>query len=175
MTEREFIDSTRKVHDKRHHTFNKGYVVRDYYYYFKRHNKNLTEAQFSSALRALFKVYFNNLITGKDALFGSNLGRIELRKTQKRVTFENGKLKVNLPVDWNTTLKLWYSDESCRKKKTLVYQDNENTYKIKYNKSKAEFNNKQFIKFRTGRRLKLALKHAIIEDNLDSFSQYENY
>lgn len=175
MTEQEFIKDIKKVSKSRKHKFNPGYITRDYYTYFKKFNKNLTETQFTSALRALFKILFNNLISGKDAKLGANLGRLELVKKPKRVNFINGKIKTNLPVDWNATLKLWYSDKSCREKKTLVRCDNENIFKIRYSKHNVQFNNKKFMLFRTSRNLKNALKHAIIENNLDSFSQYEDW
>ena len=174
MTQEEFIKNAKNVTGPRKHVFGRGYIVRDYYNYFKRFNKNLTETQFTSALHALFKVYFNNLITGKDAILGGNLGKLELRKRIKKVDIVNGKLKTNLPVNWNETLKLWHSDESCRKRKTLVRCDCENIFRIKYTKSHAEFNNRQFMSFRTSRNLKNALKEAIINNNLDSFSLYES-
>lgn len=174
MTQEEFINNAKKVTGPRKHVFQPGYIMHDYYHYFRKFNKNLTETQFTSALRALFKVHFNNLITGKDAVLGHGLGRLELRKKIKNVKFIDGKIKTNLPINWHETLKLWYSDESCRKKKTLVRCDNENIYRIKYNKGHADYTNKKFIQFRTSRNLKKALKHAIVENNLDSFSSYES-
>lgn len=174
MTEQEFIKQVKKVNNPRKHKFAHGYKMRDYYYNFKKHNKNLTETQFSFALHALFGVLFNNLITGKDADLGLNLGKLDVRKRRKKVKFIDGKVVSNLPIDWNATLKLWHSDESCRKKKTLVRCDNEYIFRVWYNKGLAKYINKKFIEFKSSRKLKLALKKAIIEDNLDSFSQYEN-
>ena len=173
MTEQEFFSKIRRVNDTRIYTFTNSYTVRDYYYYFKRFNKNLTELQFSTALRAIFKVLFNNLINSRDAVL-PNLGKLDVRKMEREIKIVDNKVVTNLPINWDETLRLWYNDESSRKKKTLVRCDSDKVFSINYNKRNARYKNKEFIKFKTSRKLKLALKKAIIENNLDSFS-YEKY
>ena len=44
-----------------------------------------------------------------------------LRKGDVYIGIGNdGKLKTNLPIDWNKTLELWYEDEESYKNKTLI-------------------------------------------------------
>jgi hypothetical protein len=39
------------------------------------------------------------------------LGRLEVRKNAASITIKDGKVKTNLPIDWDATLKLWFEDE----------------------------------------------------------------
>jgi len=35
------------------------------------------------------------------------MGKLELRKSLRRLDIVNGKLVTSLPIDWDRTLKLW--------------------------------------------------------------------
>lgn len=48
------------------------------------------------------------------------MGRIELRKYDVRINLDGEKVKTNLPIDWDKTLKLWYEDEEAYKEKHLL-------------------------------------------------------
>jgi hypothetical protein len=98
------------------------------------------------------------------------MGRLELRKRINKIKFVNGKLKTNLPVDWNATLKLWYNNPSSKHKKQLVRQENINTFSVFYNRNKANYNNKSFYEFTTNRDIKLGLKKNIKLNKIDAFS-----
>ena len=38
------------------------------------------------------------------------MGIIELRKYKSYIKEEDGKIKTNLPIDWDRTIRLWYED-----------------------------------------------------------------
>lgn len=40
------------------------------------------------------------------------MGEIELRKYNSFIRLDDqGKIKTNLPIDWESTMELWYNDE----------------------------------------------------------------
>ena len=82
---------------------------------------------------------------------------------------ENGNVKTNLPIDWDSTLKLWYEDEESYKNKTLLRLDEHEIYKVLYNKENANFNNRSFYEFVFNKDLKLRLKHNIKQGIIDAF------
>ena len=173
MTESEFIDNIKNVKGSRKHEFSNSYTVRDYYWYFRKYNKELTETQFSSILEELLKRGRDLLINGKDFKFPGRFGMLEIRKRERKVKIVDGKLKVNLPINWNETLKLWYSDEKAKQKRTLVRCDVPSIFGVNYNKRNALYKNKAFIEFRTNREFKLLLKKEIQNNkNFDAFAKW---
>ena len=169
MTESEFIAKEKNVSNNRHHKLSNSYTIRDYYRYFRRFNKNLTETQFSLILKEILKECGNLLLQSKDVYFPQRMGSLQVRKFKKNVRVVDGKLKINLPVDWNETLKLWYSDESSKRKKKLIRCDNPWIFRIFYSRKNSNYNNKTFFTFRANRNLKMALKEEIRNNNFDCF------
>ena len=81
----------------------------------------------------------------------------------------NGKVVTNLPIDWDTTFKLWFTDEQAKKEKILVRIENEDIFKVYYNKNKAEYTNKTFYDFKPNREIKRSLTKQARQGNLDAF------
>ena len=173
MTEEEYIADVKNIKGHRKHKFTGSYTIRDYYYYYNKQKKGLTEHQFSSILKEIFKRIAEHLSMGEDLKLPHKMGSLEIRKRPKVTTFKHNKVRTNLPIDWNETLKLWYSDAKCREKKKVVRCDVPDIFKVYYNKKRARYNNMGFMKFRTARSLKLALKQEIQNNNLDSFCIHE--
>ena len=61
-----------------------------------------------------------SFIKGNDVTFPHRMGTLEARKIKSSISFKDGKLKTNLPVDWDKTLKLWYEDVESFNNKTLI-------------------------------------------------------
>lgn len=97
------------------------------------------------------------------------LGTIELRKYDTRVSFCDGKLITNLPIDWDRTLKLWSEDEEAYKERTLVKMEEKEIFKVFYNKRTANYENKSFMQFEVNRDLKRRLKQRIKSKAVDAF------
>ena len=108
----------------------------------------------------------------QDIIFPYRLGRLELRKIESKIKFDGNKVKTNLPIDWDKTLKFWYEDEEAYKNKTLIKAKEKEIFRIYYNKNIADFINKSFYTFKLNRTLKLKLKHNIQECNIDAFKMY---
>ena len=97
------------------------------------------------------------------------MGRLELRKYDARITFDGEKVKTNLPIDWDRTLKLWYEDEEAYNNKTLVKVEEKEIFKVYYNKQLANYQNMTFYSFNINRDLKRRLKYNIKNGKLDAF------
>ena len=97
------------------------------------------------------------------------MGKIELRKIDITPKIVDGKLVISKPIDWDRTLKLWYEDNEAFKQRTLVKVENNDLFKIFYNKSKAKFNNKCFYEFQVNRDIKQRLKKNIKLNRIDAF------
>lgn len=129
----------------------------------------LTEHEFYTIIRQVNNYLADELLQGQDIVLPHRLGRIELRKYSARVSFENGVLKTNLPIDWDRTLKLWSEDEEAYKDRTLVKMEEKEIFKVFYNKKNANYTNKSFYEFEVNRDLKRRLKQRIKSGAIDAF------
>ena len=108
------------------------------------------------------------LITGNIHL-PNRMGELSLRKYPAKITLENGKVKTNLPIDWDATLTLWSEDKESYNKKTLIRAEEKELFKVLYDKSKAKYNNKSFYNFVINREFRLAIGKQIKSGSLDGF------
>lgn len=104
------------------------------------------------------------------------MGLLSIRK-KKYIPYldDNGKLINNLPVDWNSTLELWKSDEKSKNKKTLVRYFNNHTkgYVAKwyYSVRKANYRYKSGYRFIPCRTAKLELA-KLLKDETTNIDYY---
>lgn len=171
----EFKSNIQKLHDSRKHKVTNSLGVYDAYKWIRKDKwkeigQLLTEHEFYSIIRGVNKLLAENLINGEDITLPCRMGRLELRKYEPKFKFKDNKLITNLPIDWDRTLKLWYEDEESHKKKTLVKMEEKELFKIYYNKSIANYNNKTFYQFNVNTELKKKLKSNIKEGNVDAFT-----
>lgn len=171
----DFIKDVKKVNNKRCHKVTNSYGSKDAFNYYRKIKPNdskyvLTDCQYLQIIRLINNCLRDSIIEGKDVILPEKMGRLELRKRKSKVNFKNGKLETNLPVDWNATLKLWYDNPICKQKKQLVRQEVKEVFIVKYNISKANFNNKTFYEFFTNRDIKIGLKNNIKKNKIDAFS-----
>lgn len=174
----EFIKDIKKVKKERHHKVNNSYGSKDAFHYYRKIKPNdskyvLTDCQYLAIIRDINNHLREFLINGNDVLLPERMGRLELRKRANKVKFVNGKLKTNLPINWDATLKLWFNNPISKQKKQLVRQESSDTFKVCYNKSKANYNNKSFYEFDANRELKLGLKKNIKLNKIDAFKYGE--
>lgn len=96
------------------------------------------------------------------------MGTLELRKFQPSAKFVDGKLKVTYPIDWDSTLKLWFTDPEAKENKILVRLEEKEVYRIKYCKFKANYENKSFYEFTLNKNVRKALKENIKKGLIDT-------
>lgn len=169
-----FKSSIQKLSDTRIHKVNNSLGVYDAYKWIRKNKwlnigKPLTEHEFYSIIRKVNSYLADELVKGNDIKLPNRMGRLELRKYEARITFDGEKVKTNLPIDWDKTLKLWYEDEESYKNKTLIKMEEKEIFKVYYNKHLADYNNQVFYEFNINRDIKKRLKQRIKEGKIDAF------
>ena len=128
----------------------------------------LTEKQFYAIIRNINNHLAENIAKGETVEFPARMGKLELRKTKNGASIVDGKLKVLYPVDWSETLKLWYEDVEAREQKVLKRFETPYTFRVKYSKLTANYENKKFYAFTLNRFIRRALKENIKEGKIDT-------
>ena len=170
----EFRKKVLKVSESRVYRVNNSCGVYDAYKYIRKNKwfdigQPVTEHQFYSIIRRMNNLLADTLIHGHDIELPCRMGTIEVRKYDARVSIEDGKVKTNLPIDWDRTLKLWSEDEEAYKERTLIKMEEKEIFKVYYNRIDADYNNKSLYEFVVNRDLKRRLKQRIKSGNFDAF------
>ena len=170
----DFRKKVLKIDKPRQHKVNNSLGVYDAYKWIRKNKwldigRPITEHEFYTIIRQVNNLLVENFLKGKDIVLPHRLGTIELRKYETKMSFNNGKLHTNLPIDWDRTLKLWAEDEEAYKEKMLVKVEEKEIFKVFYNKGKANYNNKSFYEFEVNRDLKRRLKQRIKDGLIDAF------
>lgn len=171
----DFRKKVLKLDKPRQHKVNNSLGVYDAYKWIRKNKwldigRPITEHEFYTIIRQVNNLLVENFLKGRDIVLPHRLGTIELRKYETKMSFNNGKLHTNLPIDWDRTLKLWAEDEEAYKeKKMLVKVKEKEIFKVFYNKGKANYNNKSFYEFEVNRDLKRRLKQRIKDGLIDAF------
>lgn len=180
MTEQEFINATKKVSSRRRHKITHSYGVYDAYKYYRKNKPKekqyiIKDVTYYKIIRKINNILKEMLIEGNDIKFPCRMGNLELRKSNTGVYFKDGKVMNNYPIDWNTTLKLWYEDKESKEKKALVKKVTDTVFKVYYNKKTANYKNKAVFDFKLNRDIKNKLKLRIQEGKLDAFINNNYY
>lgn len=128
----------------------------------------LSEHEFYTIIRSINNAIAKEIALGNDIKLPQKMGSLELRKRERGVSIVDGKLKITYPVNWEETIRLWFEDEQARKDKTLLRDEQKYVYKVKYNKYKANYENKTFYEFTLNRKIKKALKDNINKNKVDA-------
>lgn len=167
MTQDDFLKSIKKVNASRKHKITKSVGINDF---LKQYDSNLTNIQIRQIIKRINELQSEQLALGRSIIFPQQMGKLEIRKFDSFVKFENGELKTNRAIDWNKTLQLWFNDEEAKKNKTFVRTEDKKIFKIFYCRSSAKYNNKVFYEFKPNRTLKNKIKNNIRNGVLtDSF------
>ena len=174
-----FRSSILNLKDNRVHKITNSLGVYDAYKYIRKNKwfnigRPVTEHEFYSIVRRVNDYLAESLLLGHDVSLPCRMGRLELRKYDAKITLDGNKIKSNLPIDWDRTLKLWYEDEESYKNKTLVKVEEKEIFKVYYNKQLANYNNQVFYEFNVNRELKKRLKQRIKEGKIDAFKLCRN-
>lgn len=170
----EFRKRVRKSTEHRKHKIRNSLGVYDAYKWIRKNKwldigKSLKEHEFYSIIREINNLASKEISMGKEFKLPYRMGNIELRKYEKSIRIDNnGKLITNLPVDWDKTLKLWYEDNEAYLNKTLIRIEEDEIYKIIYNKNNANYNNRSFYEFIFNKDLKNRLKQNIKKGLVDA-------
>lgn len=157
----------RKISNHRKHKIRNSLGIYDGYKYYRKNKPKgkeyiLTESQYFAITRHINNMLVEHLSKGYVINLPFRLGTLELRKYDKSIKIDaEGRIVTNLPIDWEKTLDLWYEDKEARENKELIRIDTPEIFKLYYNKSSANYNNKAFYDFSFNKDLKVKLKQNI--------------
>jgi nucleoid DNA-binding protein len=166
---KDFKTSIKKANAKKEHKVTASLGMREAFRYYTKKSKALDEKDFRRVIRYINILLQESLASGEDINLPCRMGRLELRKFKTSVSFRNGKMVTNLPIDWNETLNLWYEDKESFKTKKKVRMEVPEVFRVYYKKSTANYNNKSFFTFKVNRDLKQKLKINIVNKKVDAF------
>lgn len=162
-----------KVNKSRVHKVKNSLGVYDAYKWLRKNKwldmEPISEHDFYAIIRAVNKALAKSFLHLGSIKLPLRMGEIILRKYHPSITSQDGKIKTNLPVDWDSTLQLWSEDKESYKKRTLIRIEEKEIFKVLYDKSKALYNNKSFYAFSLNRGIKTALKKQLKNGLLDAF------
>lgn len=169
-----FIDDVKKIKEKRNHKIKNSYGVYDAYKYYRKNKPKdkkyiLTESQYFAIIRSVNNKLADKFISEGCIKFPKRLGELYIIKNPTKLYKQNNKLINTYPVDWKNTLQLWEEDTEAYNKRILVKNITKEVYKIKYDKTKANYINKSFFDFKPNRQLKLKLKEEVKDNNINAY------
>lgn len=149
--------------------------IYDGYKYYRKNKPDskefvLSESQYFAITRMVNQILAERLSRGQDVKFPLSMGSLEVRKYDRNVRIgKDGRIHTNLPVDWNSTLELWYNDPDAHKNKILVRHNVQEIYRIYYNRDSANYRNNYFYEFSVHQDIRRKLKQKIKEGVVDAF------
>ena len=162
-----------KVNKSRVHKVKNSLGVYDAYKWLRKNKwlgmESISEHDFYAIIRAVNKALAKSFLHLGSINLPLRMGEIILRKYHPSITLQDGKIKTNLPVDWDSTLQLWSEDKESYKKRTLIRLEEKEVFKVLYDKSKALYNTKSFYTLELNRNIKLSLKKQSKNGLLDAF------
>lgn len=147
--------------------------VYDAYKHIRKHKwydigRPLKEHEFYTIIRKINRFLAKELAQGNPVTLPFRMGKLDLWKMPVGVSLVDGALKNTYPIDWDSTLRLWFENEEAKRDKTLLRHEAPDVFYVKYNKSKANYENQCFYKFQLNRFIKLALKENIKKGKIDA-------
>ena len=163
----EFKRRIKKVNQPREYKVRNSLGVYDGYKYYRKNKPDskeyvLTESQYFAIIRKINLLLVDELLMGNDVRLPKSMGTIEVRKFDRGAKIgKDGKIHINLPIDWDKTLELWYKDEEACRDKILVKMEEKESFQIYYNKESATYNNKSYYELVPNRDLKIGIKQNL--------------
>jgi len=169
----DFISKVCKRKEKKTAKVRNSWGVYDAYKHIRKNGwydigRPLKEHEFYTIIRSINKLLAEEILNGRQVKFPHRMGCLELRKSPRGVSLIDGKLINTYPINWYETMRLWFEDEEEKKKKTLVRIEDKYAYKVKYDKYKADYENKGFYEFSLNKYIKAALKEKLDKGEIDT-------
>ena len=160
----DYIKQIKKVDAPRKQKMTNSYAKYDYWRYYS-HNKPkgkkfiMSSSAFYKIIEAVSVEFATLFATTGELHLPNGMGRLEMSAFESEPKLDaNGNLKFNAPIDWNSTLKLWYEDKEAREEKIVIRSSRRIALKCSYNKFKANYKNKTNMKFDLSRPLQIQMR-----------------
>lgn len=161
----EFIDDIKKVREKRTPSCTGTLKVQTIYRILKRDKKvNVDYKTFHQIIRTMGKNLSKMIMDGEIVKLPLQMGHFAVIQEKTFVKFKDGKVYHNHKIDWNSTIRLWESDDEAKRNKQLVYFTTDKLLFIKYYRRLAKFKNKYFFEVRATSAIKRNI-HKYADEN----------
>ena len=176
QTYEEFIKDIKKVTGKRHHNITGSAGVYQYYLYYRKTRPKdkrfvLTSSEYYKILEACNTKISDAVAQGNEVIFPEHMGSLTFNKYEKTPEeMPDGRIKMNTPINWGETFKLWYSDPEALASKTVVKIDSGQRIRLIYNKCYARYKNKSFFLYKPNRTLRINVYKNVLAGKIDAFS-----
>lgn len=170
----DFKKRIKKVDKSRKHKIRNSLGVYDGYKYYRKNKPDdkryiLNESQYFSIIRMMNNHIAEELSNGNDVKLPCRMGTIELRKFSRELKIDKkGNYYINMPIDWDKTLNLWYEDEEAMKNKILIRIDSQEMFRLYYNKNGANYANKSYYEFSFNKELRSNLSRNLKNGTIDA-------
>lgn len=168
-TFKEFRARILKVSSPRHSkdtkTFNSKSLIRK----IRKENseaKCLSEDDYSRMIRRINELLIEDLFKGYPIELPYNMGSIAIYSRMGKIYKKEGKLIRTMPINWDSTLKLWHQDAKSAEKAIVLRDLPSKVYRIKYTPKRVGYKNQQYYKFIPCRTLKRQLME-LLTNNID--------
>jgi hypothetical protein len=151
-----------------------SYTIYDYFCNYKKtrpkeERYRLTHKQYSDIIHMMNRLLIDELFNSGYVDLPYRLGRLTLYKSEVKLKFVDGRLKIPYLINWNETHSLWYSDPEAYENKTKIYFENKSKYYITFKSDFGSYKNQTYYKLTTNRELKRRVARGAKENILDNF------
>lgn len=168
----EFMVNIKNANRPRNHIIKNSYDTKDFYRnYIKGLDRKselfITERKYGEVIKATNDIIQERLLDGRQVVFPYGLGSLQIESHENTIKIVDGEIHTSYMIDWNETIKLWFSDDECMKNKTLVRSDYPLRYVVQYRRPNVPIKNKQCLCFSPCRNLTGKINTKMKEEGLD--------
>lgn len=175
MTFEEFRAEIQRQKEPRRSKIKNSVGVRQAYLFLQKRKwedvgQHITEKQFQQIVRKVNEELGRLFIEKKILTLPHQMGTLEVRtaKNQARYT-KDGRLTLPKIVNWDATLKLWNDDAEAFKDKILIRDMHPQKIRIIYDRTTANYNNKNYFDFIVNRGIVRTLSSMMRDGTLETF------
>lgn len=172
----EFINKIKKVKGPRHHSITNSIGIHDAMTYYRNNRPKeskfvLSPGEYYNIIRSINKRLGETLLKGTSIKLPYRMGSLYIQKKTREPKLDiNGKLIYRAPIDWHSTLKLWYDSQEDYLNKTILKTTDKIVYKFIYDKRLVQYQNHTVTQFNPTRELKHKLKQLVKRQSLDGYT-----
>lgn len=170
MEIKEFRNNILKLNSPKKHTITNSYGVHYFYKVFRQMYPEITieKGLFCKIVRDINKEIMECLFRNSRFSLPHRIGHFYIVEYDTYVRFENGKIKTNMPVDWNKTYEYWFNNPNIEKKK-VIRNEVKVMYRLCFLKKGCFYKNRKKVRFRFNRSIKKELSLRIKENKISGY------
>ena len=130
----------------------------------------IKEKEFCSIVNAINEKIANTILCGELVKLPCSMGTIIPMEQKAMYVNKHGKLVINRPTDWKTTIKLWEEDSQAKADNVRIKHDVDKRFKIIYSKKEAKFRNQYYIRFKPIKSLREKFINRAVDGEISCYT-----